>query len=86
MLDQTAQGAYGFSSWTPATPGGVAIIPETQVGNDGAPGQVLPNLPLHWENPLFWLLLIFLIFTGWLYASGSFGIKKIASISGKVGR
>ena len=86
MLDQTAQGAYGFNSWTPAIPGGVAIIPETQVGNDGAPGAVLDKLSFGHNNPLFWLLVIFLVFTGWLYASGAFGIKKIGSISAKVGR
>lgn len=86
MMDQTAQGAYGFTSWTPAVPGGVSIIPETQVGNTGAPGAVLDKLPFGKDNPLFWLLLIFLIFTGWLYASGSFGVKKLVAVSGKVGR
>ncbi len=86
MLDHTAQGAYGFNSWTPAMPGGVSIIPETQVGIEGAPGAVQEKLPLHWGNPLFWLLVLVLVFTGWMYLGASFGVKKIGSANLKVGR
>lgn len=86
MLDQTAQGAYGFNSWTPAAPGGVATIPETQTGNSGPPGAVLKGLPLHWGNPLFWLLALVLVFTGWLYLGADFGIKRVGEARFKVGR
>lgn len=87
MDPQTAGGAYGFSAWTPAQPGGVAIMPETQVGVSGIiPGAALPNLPIIGDNPLFWVLALVLIFTGYLYGAFDIGVKKIGNISVKGGR
>lgn len=80
----TASGAYGFGSWTPSVPGGMAIMPETQVGESGnVPGAVMGKLPLHTGNPLFWLLLLVLIWTGYIYGGFNFGVKKI--FKGSVG-
>lgn len=87
MDPQTAGGAYGFSAWTPAQPGGVAIMPETAVGVSGdVPGPALPQLPLSWHNPLFWVLVLALIFTGYLYGAFDIGVKKIGNVSIRGGR
>lgn len=80
----TAMGAYGYNSWTPAIPGGMAVMPETQVGTSGnVPGAVMGKLPLHAGNPLFWLLLLVLIWTGYIYGGFNVGVKKI--FKGSVG-
>jgi hypothetical protein len=82
----TAQGAYGFNSWTTAQPGGMAIMPETQVGSSGEiPGAVMSKLPLHSGSPLFWLLILVLVWTGYLYGGFNFGIKKVVKGSFGVG-
>jgi hypothetical protein len=87
MDPQTAAGSYGFNAWTPAAPGGVAIMPETNVGVSGnIPGAALPKLPLTWHNPLFWVLAFALIFTGYLYGGFDIGLKKIGSLGIKAGR
>ena len=83
MDNATAYEAYGFSGGQPSNP---SVVPETSVGS----GLDMPNtgvkLPLHWGNPLFWLLVGVLIFTGWLYGGfnlgGSAGIRKIGSAGG----
>ncbi len=86
MDPQTANGAYGFASWTPAAPGGVATIAETHVGVTGnVPGAVLPKLPLIGDNPLLWLLALLLIWTGYIYGAFDVGVKKIGRTSIKIG-
>lgn len=86
-MGYTAQDTYGFRSWSPATPGGIAVMAETQIGEGHElSGAVMGRLPLGINNPLFWVLVGVLVFTGWLYLGGSFGIKKIGSASLKVGR
>jgi len=83
----TAGGAYGYSSYTPSLPGGVAIMPETNVGVTGnIPGAVLPKLPLGIHNPLFWLLMLALVWSGYVYGAFDIGFKKLGSSSIKVGR
>ena len=83
----TAGGAYGFSSWSQATPGGMAVMPETAVGVSGTvPGAALPSLPLNWHNPLFWLLVLALVWSGYIYGAFDVGFKKLGSSSFKVGR
>lgn len=83
---QLASGAYGFSSWTPALPGGLAIMPETHVGVTGnVPGASLPSLPVNWHNPLFWLLLLALVWSGYVYGAFDIGFKKLGSGKIKIG-
>uniref|UniRef100_A0A6M3LJU5 Uncharacterized protein n=1 Tax=viral metagenome TaxID=1070528 RepID=A0A6M3LJU5_9ZZZZ len=83
----TAFGAYGFNGWTPSAPGGVAVMPETQVGVTGdIPGPALPRLPILGSNPLFWLLALALIWSGYVYGAFDIGFKKLGSSSFKVGR
>jgi hypothetical protein len=83
----TAFGAYGFNSWSPAVPGGVAVMPETSIGvSTDIPGAVLPKLSIGHHNPLFWLLLLVLVWTGYVYGAFDVGFKKIGSTSIKVGR
>ena len=83
----TAGGAYGFNAWTQSLPGGMAVMPETAVGVSGdIPGAVLPKLPLSWHNPLFWLLVLALVWSGYVYGAFDIGFKKLGSSSIKVGR
>lgn len=83
----TASGAYGFNAWTPAVPGGVAVMPETSVGVSGdVPGPSLPKLPFSWHSPLFWLLLFALAWSGYVYGAFDVGFKKVGSGGLKLGR
>lgn len=85
-FNQTAAAAYGFGSWQPSVAGGHAVMAETQVGSTGdIPSASLPDFPLFGGNPLFWLLLLFLIWTGYVYGAFDVGIKKIGSAGVKVG-
>jgi hypothetical protein len=82
----TAGGAYGYSSYSPAVPGGVAVMPETNIGVSGhVPSGVLPKLPINWHNPLFWLLLLALAWSGYVYGAFDIGFKKLGSTSVKLG-
>jgi hypothetical protein len=83
MDDQTAFGAYGFNSHTSAYPGGGATLPMTDVGAGNIPSGVLPKLGFGPSNPLFWVLILFLIITGYLTFGFDLGFKKIGSL--KVG-
>ena len=86
MDPSTATGAYGFGSYTPAVPGGVSIQPETQLGAIGEiPGAVLTKTGLGHQNPLFWILVFALVFTGYLYGGFDIGIKRIGRETLKVG-
>jgi hypothetical protein len=86
MDPNTAAGSYGFNSWTTAAPGGVAIMPETSVGVSGViPGAALPKLPFSWHNPLFWVLLLALVWSGYVYGAFDIGVKKLVKTSFKVG-
>jgi len=80
--------AYGFNSWTPATPGGVAVMPETQIGTTGQiPGTVLTKLTANpSKNPLFWLLVAALVWTGYVYGGIDFGVKNLGRTKTRVGR
>jgi len=83
----TASGAYGFNNWTPAVPGGMAVMPETSVGVSGdVPGPALPKLPFSWNNPLFWVLVLALAWSGYVYGAFDIGVKKIGSGKLKLGR
>jgi len=87
MDAQTASGAYGFNAWTPAVPGGMAVMPETQIGvSADVPGNALPSLPFSWHNPLFWLLLFALTWTGYVYGAFDVGVKKIGRTSIRLGK
>ena len=79
----TAAGAYGYVH------GGMPvgeIMAETNVGGDATLG--FDNLPLGLgtNNPLFWLLILFLVFTGWIFGAFDFGAKNVGSVAVKVGR
>lgn len=85
MDEHTAGGAYGFNAWTAAVPGGMAVMPETAIGVSGeVPGAALPKLPLSWHNPLFWVLVLALVFTGYVYGGFDIGVKKIGNLKLKV--
>jgi hypothetical protein len=79
MDDHTAMGAYGFSSWSPAYPGGSAVLPMTDIA-DHIPSGVLPKMGFGPSNPLFWVLIIFLIITGYLSLGFDLSFKKIGAL------
>lgn len=84
-MEETAAGAYGFISYTPAYPGGLAVANATDMGAQGMPSEI--SLPLGFgpQNPLFWILILVLIFTGYVTAGFNVGFKKIFSLGGKLG-
>ncbi len=83
----TAFGAYGFLGGAPVD---ASVKGETSVGVslDTPSGGAVPGLPLHWGNPLFWLLIAVLIFSGWIFGGFSFGakggVKRIGSAGGNL--
>lgn len=84
-MDQTAADAYGFISYTPAYPGGLAVASATDVGLNGAPHEVLPKMGWGHSNPLFWVLVLVLVVTGYLTVGFDFGLKKIVKAGAKIG-
>ncbi len=84
-MDTSATSAYGWKGW--GKPDGTTISAETQIGmGQDLSAAVMAKLPFGHNNPLFWLLILFLVFTGWMYFGGSFGIKRLGSVSAKVGK
>ncbi len=81
-MDMTATGAYGFQHGT--IPVG-SIMSETNIGNDIKLGIPSGTLGLGTSNPLFWLLILALVFTGWIFGAFDFaiGAKKICGVSFK---
>jgi hypothetical protein len=79
-MDGTAFGEYGFNSHTSAYPGGGATLPMTDVGNN-VPSGVLPKLGFGPQNPLFWVLILILILTGYLTVGFDLGLKKIGKLN-----
>lgn len=84
-MDQTAADAYGFISYTPAYPGGLAVASATDVGHNGAPHEVLPKMGFGHSNPLFWVLVLILVITGYLTLGFNVGIKRVLKGGLKVG-
>lgn len=83
-MEQTAAETYGFISYTPAYPGGLAVANSTGIMNE-FPSEVAPKLGFGHQNPLFWLLVIVLILAGYVTAGFSVGFKRLGSLSAKVG-
>lgn len=79
-MEQTAVGAYGFQAYSQAYPGGAAVMPSTDVGTGNVPSGVLPKFGFGHQNPLFWLLILFLVITGYLTFGFDIGIKKIGDL------
>jgi len=85
-MEQTATGAYGFNSYSPAYPGGLAVANATDMGmGGGVPGEVMSKLPFGRDNPLLWVLILFLIITGYITLGFNVGLKKVFKAGGKVG-
>lgn len=79
----TAGGAYGFVHGGPQVG---SIMAETSVGADIDVPFNSEKLGLGTSNPLFWLLILFLVFTGWIFGAFDFGVKRIGSVNVTAGR
>lgn len=44
------------------------------------------HFSLHWDNPLFWLLILFLLFVGYVGFLFDFSVKRIGSVNLKGGK
>lgn len=84
-MEQTAADAYGFQSYTPAYPGGLAVAAATDIQMQGIPHEVQNKLGFGHSNPLFWVLILVLIITGYATLGFNVGIKKIFKGGLKVG-
>ena len=84
MMDySSAANAYGFShAGNPVAD----IMAETTVGAGTDGGFAGGSLGIGTSNPLFWLLILALVFTGWIFGAFDFGVKRIGSVSVKAGR
>lgn len=86
MDQMTASGAYGFASYAPEsqptsfaqTTSGAAQEGVTQISS------TLGQLG-HTSNPLFWLLLLALIWTGYVFGEFEVGMKRIGKAGVHVG-
>jgi hypothetical protein len=83
-MEQSAVQAYGFVSYTPAYPGGLAVGHSTATG-DSMPHEIAETFGFGSSNPLFWLLILLLILTGYFTLGFNVGLKKIAKAGFKVG-
>jgi hypothetical protein len=82
----TAAGAYGFMHGN--SPVG-DIMAETSVGANldaNVPSINAGNLGLGMDNPLFWLLILALVFTGWVFGALDFGVKRVGEVRVTAGR
>ena len=79
MDEHLATNAYGFTAYSPANAGGSAVLPMTDIANS-IPAGVLPKLGFGPSNPLFWVLILFLIITGYLTFGFDIGLKKIGQV------
>lgn len=84
-MDQTATDAYGFISYTPAYPGGLAVAAATDLQQQGIPHEIQQKLGFGHSNPLFWVLILVLIITGYASLGFNVGIKKLFKGGVKVG-
>lgn len=84
-MEQTATDAYGFISYTPAFPGGLAVANATDVQSAGIPHEVLNGMGFGPSNPLFWVLILVLIITGYATVGFDFGLKKVVKGGLKIG-
>lgn len=84
-MEQTAADAYGFMSYTPAYPGGLAVASATDIQMQGIPHEIEKKLGFGTQNPLFWVLVLILIITGYLSVGFNVGVKKILKAGAKVG-
>ncbi len=89
MDNMTAAGAYGFTSYSPGVVGGGIAVAQTSAGAAGEAvseiGSQIGNIG-HTNNPLFWLLVLALIFTGYIFGVFEVGVKHIGSVGVHVGR
>jgi len=84
-MDQTATDAYGFISYTPAYPGGLAVANATDIQQQGIPHEIHTPLGFGTSNPLFWVLILVLVITGYATVGFNFGLKKVFKGGLKVG-
>lgn len=87
---------YNPTDLSPAMAYGVQLAQISQVPTSAVDTQ--PNtgmstnanagdhLSLHWNNPLFWLLVLVLIFVGYVGFLFDFSVKRIGSINLKGGK
>lgn len=84
MLDfSSAAGAYGFIHGATPVPG---VMAETSVGADFSAPFETNTRGFGLDNPLFWLLILALIFTGWIFGAFDFGVKRVGNVRVKAGR
>jgi hypothetical protein len=84
-MEQTATDAYGFISYTPAYPGGLAVASATDIQQQGIPHEIEQKLGFGTSNPLFWVLVLVLIITGYATVGFNVGLKRVFKGGLKVG-
>lgn len=85
-MEQTATESYGFISYTPAFPGGLAVANATDIAQQGIPHEIETPFGLGPSNPLFWVLVLVLIITGYATVGFNVGLKRVFKGGLKVGR
>lgn len=84
-MEQTAAESYGFISYTPAFPGGLAVANATDLGQQGIPHEIETKLGFGTSNPLFWVLVLVLIVTGYVTLGFNVGLKRVFKGGIKIG-
>ena len=83
MMDYaSAAGAYGYSHGVKPV---ADIMAETSVGSNVDIPFSPNSLGIGISNPLFWLLVLALVFTGWIFGAFdfAFGVKKVGGVGFK---
>lgn len=84
MDPMSASAVYGFQSAIPISPG----TQDNAVGSTPSYNDIvqLPQGVPHFDHPLFWLLILALIFTGYVFGVFEVGVKHIGDVKVNVGR
>ncbi len=86
MDEMTAAGTYGFGSYSPES--SPTAFAQTA---SGAAGEGVSQIAStigglgHTSNPLFWLLLLALIWTGYVFGEFEVGMKRVGKAGVHVG-
>jgi hypothetical protein len=85
-MEMTAAGTYGFGSYSPDAVSAMPAQTSTGAAGEGV-SQIASSITSigHTNNPLFWLLILALIWTGYIFGVFEVGVHKVGRARVAVG-